>query len=236
MKARLWLGALTALAALGTTAALTAAPAKKAAAPAARNWATTVVATPEGGFRMGNPNARVKVVEFGSLTCPHCAEFSNSAKGALSAEVRKGTTSFEFRNFVLNGVDVSASLVARCAGTRGFFPMIEMLYATQKDWLGRIAAMTPAQQDQLQALPDNRKFARIAAIAGFGQVAARVGLTPQQTNACLADPAGLNRLVQMVQAGNALGVQGTPTFLVNGATVHAHSWSELLQAIRKAGG
>jgi protein-disulfide isomerase len=236
MKARLWLHALTAVLALGTTASLTAAPAKKAAAPAARDWTKNVVATPEGGFRMGNPNARAKVVEFGSLTCPHCAEFSNSAKAGLAAEIRTGKTSFEFRNFVLNAVDLTASLVARCAGPRSFFPMIETLYATQKDWIGKVSSMSASQQQELQALPDSQKFVRMAAIAGFPQVAARAGVTPQRTNACLADPAGVNRLVRMVEAGNALGVRGTPTFLVNGATVHAHDWSELLRAIRKAGG
>jgi protein-disulfide isomerase len=236
MKARLWLHALTAVAALGTTATLAAAPAKKAAVPSARDWTRTVVATPEGGFRMGNPNARVKIVEFGSLTCPTCAAFSNESKAALAAQIRTGRTSFEFRNFVLNAVDISASLVARCAGPRGFFPVIDALYATQDQWVGRITGLAPAQQDQLQALPDTQKFARMASIAGFQQVAARASLTPQRTNACLADPAGLKRLVQMVQAGNALGVQGTPTFLVNGAKVHAHNWPELLAAIRKAGG
>ena len=45
------------------------------AAPAGQNWVDTVTATPEGGFRMGNPNAKVKLVEYASLTCSHCAHF-----------------------------------------------------------------------------------------------------------------------------------------------------------------
>ena len=236
MKARLWLHALTAVAALGTTAALAAAPAKKAAVPAARDWTKTVVATPEGGFQMGNPNAAVKLVEYGSLTCPACARFSNSAKGALAAHVRTGKVSFEFRNYVLNSMDLTAALLARCAGPSGFFRLTENLYAAQPQWVGKISGMTQAQKDQLQKLPRDQQIARVAQIGGLTQMAAQAGVTPQKAQACLADPAGLDRLVQMREAGDAAGVSGTPTFLVNGTAVHAHDWAELLPAIRKAGG
>ena len=125
---RLSILALTAAAALAPQA--DAAPARKAAAPAAVDWSKRVAATPEGGFVMGNPAAKVKVVEYGSLTCPHCAAFSNSAKAGLAARVRTGKVSFEFRNYVLNGIDVAATLVARCGGTARFFPALSVTEST----------------------------------------------------------------------------------------------------------
>ena len=236
MNARLWLHALPAVAALGTTAALTAAPAKKAAAPAARDWSRNVVATPEGGYRMGNPSAKVKVVEYGSLTCPTCARFSNSAKTPLAGHVRTGKVSFEFRNYVLNSLDLTAALLARCAGPGGFFRLTETFYATQPQWVAKVSGMTQAQKDQLQALSTDRQIARVAQIGGLTQMAAQVGVTPQKAQACLADKAGLDRLVQMRQAGEAAGVSGTPTFFINGTAVHAHDWAELQPLIQKAGG
>ena len=52
-------------------------------APAGKSWAETVVITPEGGYRMGNPDAPIKIVEFASLTCSHCAEFAEAASASL---------------------------------------------------------------------------------------------------------------------------------------------------------
>ena len=89
MRIRLLAFTVTAAAAALAPQAV-AAPARKAAAPAAVDWSNRVAATPEGGFMMGNPAAKVKVVEYGSLTCPHCAAFSNSAKAGLAARVRRG--------------------------------------------------------------------------------------------------------------------------------------------------
>src|SRR3954469_1746838 len=138
--------ALLAAAALAFPAA--AAPVHHRAAPArhaasARDWSRVVVATPEGGFRMGNPAARVKLLEYGSLTCPHCAAFAREGEAALVQNyVRTGRVSYEYRNYILNGIDIVASLLARCSGPSGFFPMAQNLYATQQQWIGRITGLT----------------------------------------------------------------------------------------------
>ena len=59
-------------------------PVEAVPAPNGGDWSTIVSATPEGGFVMGNPNAPVKLVEFGSMTCPHCAEFDEAAMKPLT--------------------------------------------------------------------------------------------------------------------------------------------------------
>jgi protein-disulfide isomerase len=210
-----------------------AAPAGKTAAI---DWSKRVTQTPEGGFLMGNPAAKVKLVEYGSLTCPTCARFTNTAKAALAARVRTGKVSFEFRNLVLNGIDVTATLVARCGGTARFFPLTEQFYATQPQWVGKITSLPAAQQQQLAALPDGQRLVRLAQAGGLTQMAAQAGITPARTNACLADSAALQRVVQMAQAAEARGVHGTPTFFINGAQAPGHDWPAIEASIVRAGG
>jgi protein-disulfide isomerase len=226
---------IAAAALLGSASSQAAAPARKPGPTAARDWTRNVVVTPEGGFRMGNPNAPVKLVEYGSLTCPHCADFSNVAKGVIADRVRSGTLSFEFRNFVLNAPDISATLLARCAGPRGFFPLVERLYANQPVWIGKISSMSPADAQAFQGLTDSSKFARYAQIGGLFEMAAQAGVAPARANACLADKASLDRLVAMYKAGDALGVQRTPTFFINGKKTDAHDWAAL-EPLLKPGG
>ncbi len=240
MKRPFWLNALAFAAALGTAAAAAdaqnrkAAPARKAAA--ARDWTRTVVQTPEGGFRMGNPAAPVKVVEYGSLTCPGCAKFSTTASAPLAAKVRTGKVSFEFRNFVLNGVDLTAAILARCAGPQGFFQLTESFYANQKQWVSKFMGAAQDQQRQINELPEAQRLGRVADISGLSQLAAAGGLPAARAKACLADTGAMTRLAEMHGAASALGVKGTPSFSVNGALVHAHDWGELQPHIAKAGG
>jgi protein-disulfide isomerase len=170
------------------------------------------------------------------MTCPHCAHFSNTAKAQVAARVRTGRVSYEFRNFVLNGIDVAATLLARCAAPTSFFPLTEKLYATQQQWAGRIGGLSTAEKDQLRTLPEAELFAKIADLGGLTQLAAEAGVTPQRAKACLVDPAGLARLDQLAEAGRALGVQGTPTFFVNGKMISTQEWADIEPLITQAGG
>ncbi len=236
MTMRALLAGVAAAAALAGASALPAAQAGKTAPAAARDWSRTVTMTPEGGYRMGNPNAPVKLVEYGSLTCPHCADFSTGAKGKLEAHVRSGKVSFEFRNFVLNGVDAAAALLSRCAGPSGFFRLTESFYATQPQWLGKMSGLTQAQKDAIGAAPEAQRLKRAADAAGLTPLAVKWGLPLARANACLADRAALERLAKMYEAGAQAGVNHTPSFFINGQEVHAHDWAELQPLIRKAGG
>ena len=214
------------------------APVRKAvpARAAVRDWARNVVATPEGGFRMGNPRAPVKLVEYGSLTCPHCAHFTNTAKVPLAARVRSGKVSYEFRNYVLNGIDVTATLLARCVSPANFFRLTETLYATQPTWVGKINGLPRAEKEKLKALSEAERLSRLADIGGLTQMAAQAGVTPQRGKACLAAPGALDRLGTMAEAAEALGVHGTPTFFVNGNRVDGNDWPAVDAALRQAGG
>lgn len=230
--------ALLLLAAAGALALpVASAPALQAQPAAQRDWSRTVVQTPEGGFRMGNPDAPVKLVEYLSLTCPHCADFARDGVPALVRDhVRRGRVSLEYRNFVLNGVDAMAALIARCGGAERFFPIAGQFLATQNEWLERIEGLSQAQREQISALPAADQRARVAEFAGLTEIAGRHGLSAAETRRCLADPAGIQTLERMAQAASGAGVDSTPTFLINGARVPARDWGELEPLIRRAAG
>ena len=229
-------GLLLAGFALAGAAAL--APAAGTAAPAAKavDWTRNVVATAEGGFRMGNPAAKVKLVEYASLTCPHCAAFNAEAKAPLAAKVRSGKVSYEYRTYVLNGIDAAATLVARCAGPANFFRVADSFFATQPQWVERVSGLPAAQKAEIGRLPEGQRLVRLAEIGGMLPLAAKAGLPAARAKACLADPAGLQRIGEIGQAAVDLGVQGTPTFFLNGRNIGVQSWETLEPLIRQAGG
>ena len=211
--------------------------AKPVAAPNNGDWTTVVSETPEGGFVMGNPNAKVKLVEFGSMTCPHCAAFDEEGvKPLIDNYVKKGLVSFEFRNFVRDPYDITAAIIARCGGPASFFGLTRGLFADQKEWIGKIQAADPAAMQALQNLPAQRQFKTIADTAGLPAFAAMRGVPRAKSAACLADPAAASQLVQMnTDANSAYNIPGTPSFLINGELVKdTAGWPTLEPAIKAA--
>jgi protein-disulfide isomerase len=212
------------------------APAAAAAKPApSRDWSRTVVVTPEGGFRMGNPAARVKLVEYGSLACPHCRHFEETGyKPLVQGYVRTGKVSYEFRNLLINGPDISISLLTRCAGPARFFPMSEQVYATQEQWEKKIEDMSDADKAALDKMTDQQRVIRFAELGGMPQIAARFGVTPARARQCLGDSKALTQLIDMTKAANDHGVDHTPTFFINGKVTDAATWEQLEPELKKA--
>jgi protein-disulfide isomerase len=220
-----------------TTTTTTSGPVEPVPAPNNGDWATIVAQTPEGGFLMGNPNAKVKLVEFGSMTCPHCAEFEEQGgKPLVENYVKKGLVSWEFRNYVRDPFDMTATLLARCGGEASFFGLTRNLFVDQKDWVGKIQAADPAQLQALQTMPPAQQFSRIAELGGLKQYAAMRGVPRAKAEQCLANEAEVNRLVQMnTDAQSNYNIPGTPAFLINGSLVeNAASWSALEPKIKEA--
>ena len=226
--------AVLAAAAIAAPAAVV--TAQSAPSAAQRDWTRTVATTPEGGFRIGNPNAPVKLVEYLSLTCPHCAHFARDSKPALLRDhVRGGRVSLELRNYVLNGSDAAATMLARCAGTAGYFPLSEAYLEAQPQWLGRIQAIPPEQRQELMTLSSADRLVRLAEIGGLLDIAARHGVSAAAGRRCLTDQAAFNRLGEMREAAAALGVGGTPTFFINSAVQRVNDWPSIERQIRQAG-
>ncbi|HWT13282.1 MAG TPA: thioredoxin domain-containing protein [Allosphingosinicella sp.] len=204
-------------------------PGQPARAQAQRDWSQVVVRTPEGGFRMGNPGAPVKVVEYLSLTCPHCASFAEQGAPALIQNyVRSGRVSLEYRNFVLNAYDLAASFLSRCAAPQDYFALNHAILGSQSEWMGRVENLTAEQRRQLQGLQPIQGMQRIVALTGLDAIAARHGISAAEARACLSDQAALDRIIQIRQAGEAAGVNGTPSFAINGRLAdHVHDWESL---------
>lgn len=199
--------------------------------PADGDWSQTVTATSAGGFMMGNPNAAVKLVEFGSMTCPHCREFDETGMQPLIDKyVKTGRVSFEFRNYVRDPYDLASALIARCNGPKGFFPLTRAMFKDQPKWIAKLQTVPPEQQQALATLAPSQQFVEIAKMAGFQQWAAQRGLPSAKSTACLSNEAEINRLVQMTSDANSEFPQfpGTPAFTLNGELLDkAGSWALL---------
>lgn len=242
MNLRFWIKAASAAAILGAATAGAATPKKQGSAPArqaqARDWARLVAPTPEGGFRIGNPAAPLKLVEYGSFTCSHCAHFAEQGFPVLLRDhVRSGKVSFEFRNYVRDPYDMAAALVARCASPASFFPLAHRIFETREQWLGKFQALTPQQVKEIDALPVPQRLARFAAIGGFTTLGAQSGLSPAKVQQCLTDKRALDQLVEMRRVAlNQHGLQGTPTFLLNGRNTEVYDWATLQPLLKSPAG
>ena len=211
---------------------------QQVAPPKGGNWTMVVNATPAGGFMMGNPNAKVKLVEYGSLTCPHCKAFDDEGVPTLIGKyVKSGQVSWEFRNYVRDPFDLTASLIARCNGAKSFFPLMRALYDNQMGWVGRIQATPQAQLESLQNLPPTKEFVQAAKFAGLQDFAAARGVPVAKSNQCLGNESSINQLVQMTSdATNQFpNFPGTPTFVINGKMVeNTATWALLEPQLKKA--
>jgi protein-disulfide isomerase len=200
--------------------------------PQGGDWTEVVSMTPAGGYVMGNPEAKVKLIEFGSMTCPHCREFDEQGVPALIDKyVKTGQVSWEFRNYVRDPFDVAASLIARCGGEKTFFPLTRALYKDQPNWIGKLQTVP---QDQLQALQNvgpERQFSEIAKLAGFQQWAAMRGVPTAKSSSCLTNQAEIDKLVQMTGDASTQfpNFPGTPTFIINGEMAEQTATWELLE-------
>lgn len=237
MKYLLAVAALALFSAATGDAKVVAGHAHAAAAPAKRDWSRVTAATPAGGFIMGNPNARLKLVEYGSMTCPHCGAFDREGvQPLIDNYVKSGKLSWEFRNFIRDPFDLTASLVTRCGGAGNFFALTRGFYATQDQWVGKLRAVPQTQLDALSKLPPQQQFPAVAKLAGFQQLAAARGVPTARTNACLANQAEVTRLMQITNtAVSQYKVPGTPGFLLNGKLLDdTASWATLEPKLKAA--
>lgn len=207
-------------------------------ASVAVDWTRTVAKTPAGGYRMGNPNAKLKLVEFGSMTCPHCRAFDDEgADPLIRTYVKTGKVSFEFRNYVRDPYDLGASLIARCNGAKSFFALTRALFKDQPQWVAKAQSATPERIEAMKGLPPNRLFLESARIAGLQQWATTRGVPVARSGQCLANEKEIERLVDMNRAAAEQypDFPGTPTFILNGKMLEKTvTWADLQPKLQAA--
>jgi protein-disulfide isomerase len=212
-------------------------PIAKIAAPANRAWSDVVAKTEEGGYRMGNPDAPIKLVEYGSLTCSHCAEFADKGAGVLrDTFVASGRVSYEFRNFVRDPIDITSAMLARCGQPEGFFALTDQLFANQPAMFDKWNAAGQAGQTAVMNQPDAKRFIAIGEAAGLTEFVSSRGIAKDQANTCLANVKEAQDLADKTQKqGEEYDISGTPTFLINGAKFDGNTWEAVKARLEQLG-
>src|SRR3954465_7650730 len=152
---------------------------------------------------LGKADAPITIIEYASLTCPHCAEFDKTVLPRLKESyIDAGKVKLLYRDFPLDGVALKASMVARCLPPERYFGFIDALFRQQANW-----AMGADPKTALL---------RMARLAGMSQ---------EQFDSCFNDKQLEDAVLQeRLDGGNKFNIQGTPTIIVNGKTVDGTSF------------
>ena len=194
------------------------------AAPSGSVWTETASETPEGGFVIGNPEAPLKLVEYASHTCGHCATFSQAGAVAIDAYVEKGIVSYELRNQIHDPLDLTIALLARCGSAQSFHPLANQAWQNFDQIMTTVQANGQALQAAQEAPPAQR-FQAIAQAAGLLDFFAARGISNDQAMTCLADTAKAQAITEAsATQSDELSVTGTPTFFLNGQLVPGTTW------------
>ena len=166
---------------------------------------------------LGAEDAPVTVIEYGSFTCPHCADFHASQFQSLKADyIDTGKVRFIFREVYFDRFGLWASMIARCGGDMRFFGIHDLLYETQGDWIA-------GGQDP-QLIVDNLRTLGISA-----------GLTAEQVDACMQDETMAQTLVAWFEHNVTEDeVNATPTLVIDGVKYSNMSYDELQPLIEAA--
>jgi protein-disulfide isomerase len=151
-------------------------------------------AGPDGDIMIGSDKAPVTVIEYASMTCPHCAHFSETTFPELQKRyIDTGKVRFTLRAFPLDALAAAGFMLARCGGKDKYMPIVETLFAKQPEWMVK------------EPLPPLKEIAK------------QFGIGESEFNECLANQKLLDG-IQTVRdhAAQKLGVNSTPTFFVNG--------------------
>jgi len=206
--------------------------------PASKPWVSVVLKTQQGGFQMGNPDATLKLVEYGSRLCPTCGAFGNTGMKPLAEKyVASGKVSYEFREYMVHGApDFAPALLGRCAGTEPFFPLLEQMFAAQATILPKMEAAGAFQQT-LQGKPPAEVFTAWAEKLGYIDFVKQRGIPEAKARACLNDQTQIEALAAMTEkATTDQKVSGTPTFFLNGKMLEGTvTWPQVEQALKSAG-
>lgn len=234
MRAVLPLIALVALAGCGTgSEAGNQAQVANVTAPAGVNWVEKITRTPEGGYIQGNPDAPIKLVEYGSRSCPACQGFAMTAVEPLRAEyVSTGRVSYEFREYFVHPQDLGLALLGRCVAPEAYFPVLDQMYAEQQAINAQAEAVYRTIPQNAAPLDAARAWAEGLGAIDFMK---QRGLPEDKARQCLASKAELDVISKMIEGGVAKGVNGTPSLFINDKPVGGIAWPQVEEALKAAG-
>ena len=163
-------------------------------------------------YGIGAPDAPVKIVEYLSFTCPHCAHFHADVYPKLKADyIDTGKVRLEYHEVYFDRCGLWAAMMARCGGEMRYFGITDILYDTQSDWA---ASDDPA-----------------AVVASLKKIGRTAGMDDATLDACMNDADMAKALVAHYETNfKADGIEGTPTFIING-TKHSNMSYEDMKAL-----
>lgn len=219
----------------GDTAALSGDPIDPIAAPDGASWVDTAATTEMGGVRIGNPAAPLQLVEYASHTCPHCATFAETSAQGLDDYVASGIVSYELRNQIHDGLDLTIAMFVRCGEASSFHPLARQAWANLEQIVNQAQNNADALNAAMQ-VQDETRFQQIAQAAGLIDFFAARGISRDQAMQCLAKPALAEQIVKSSQTqSEEFDITGTPTFFLNGRKLDAAGWAEVEAALQRAG-
>ncbi|MAM63229.1 DsbA family protein [Maritimibacter sp. UBA3975] len=168
---------------------------------------------PAEDMAIGDADAPVTMIEYASFTCPHCADFHERAWDDLKADyIDTGKVRFVNREVYFDKYGLWAGLVARCGGEMRYFGIMDMLFETQKDWIGN---------GQEAAILENLKT-----------IGKKAGLSDDELSACLEDSENAQSMVAAYQQNAAEDeITGTPTFVINGEKYSNMTYADLQEIL-----
>ncbi len=163
-------------------------------------------------YSLGNENAPVTLIEYASLTCPHCASFHKSVVSKLTPYIDEGKLLYIYRDYPLDGTALGASMLARCvaqkSNSKNYFKFLDLLYDKQSEWLAR--------NDIRQAL---FTFSALA------------GLNEAESQKCLENQDIYDAVIANKQQGEKDGVNATPSVFINGKKLNDTSYKSVKNRI-----
>ncbi len=181
--------------------------AQDAAAPPPVDKAALAIPPAHGEMELGKPDAKVTIVEYASASCPHCAEFANVELPKFMKDyIDAGKVRLLFREFPHNDAAMGGFMLARCAPKEKYFPIVEVLFKTQQTWVPN-------------------------PLEGLKAIALQAGFTEETFTACLNNKEVAQSIFAERQRGEGFGVQGIPTFFINGERYNGEYTFEAMKAV-----
>jgi hypothetical protein len=198
---------------------------------AAPDWTRTVTQTGAGAYVLGNPKAKVRVIEYLSYTCNHCAQFVAEGGPPMKAQyIAKGSVALEVRTAVRDRLDFVMALSARCGGAARFHGNHDALFAAQPKLFEQATAFKP-----VAGQPVDVALKAYARGSGVAAVMAKRGIAPAQLDACLTSKAAQAPVLGMAKdAWETRKIPYTPYILINNVEAPGASWDKVGPAIGAA--
>ena len=193
------------------------------------NWTALVSVTPGGGHIVGNPAAPLKLVEYMSYTCSHCAEFEVQGVPVLQVgPIAQGKVSLEVRHLMRDPIDMAISQLTNCQPPERFFALHQAFLRRQDQFLARAQRAPRAQVERWEQGDFRQRLRAIAGDIGLYQVMEEHGVNRVQADRCFANEALSHRLAAQTEGAVQMGITGTPSFVLNGSLLAGtHNWQTL---------